>query len=173
MNIENTSIRLKRIMNIKGLKQVDLLGLVKPYCEKYNVKMNKSDISQYLSGKTKPNQDKLVILSMALNVNEAWLMGYDVPMNRVNTVNKLEVTQEELTLLNNYNKLNSKGKEKLLDYSDDLTTNIKYLKDNEVSATENYSFTTMAAHDDNLTDEEKEQSLNIAMEAFKEMKKNK
>ena len=49
--------------------------------KKYDVKMNKSDISQYCSGKTEPNQEKLFVLSKALNVNEAWLMGFDVPVN--------------------------------------------------------------------------------------------
>ena len=50
MNNENTSIRLKQIMKERNLRQVDLLEMVKPFCEKYNVKINKSDISQYLSG---------------------------------------------------------------------------------------------------------------------------
>ena len=44
--------------------------------------MNKSDISQYVSGKVEPNQNKLFILGQALNVNESWLMGFDVPMDR-------------------------------------------------------------------------------------------
>ena len=79
---ENTAIRLKHIMDLKGYKQVDILNLCKPYCEKYNVKMNKSDLSQYVSGKVEPNQDKLFVLGNALNVSEAWLMGYDVPMER-------------------------------------------------------------------------------------------
>ena len=80
MKKENTAIRLKTIMNMRGLRQVDILNLTVPYCQKYNVKMNKSDISQYCSGKTEPNQEKLFILGNALNVSEAWLMGYDVPM---------------------------------------------------------------------------------------------
>ncbi len=80
--IENTSTRLKKIMNERHLRQVDLLELAKPFCKKYNVKMNKSDISQYLSGTVKPGQEKLAMLGMALNVNETWLMGYDVPMDR-------------------------------------------------------------------------------------------
>lgn len=46
--------------------------------------MNKSDLSQYVSGKVEPNQDKLFVLGNALKVNEAWLMGYDVPMSRIN-----------------------------------------------------------------------------------------
>lgn len=84
MKNENTAIRLKKIMSDRNLRQVDILNLTEPYCKKYDVKMNKSDISQYCSGKTEPNQDKLFILGMALNVNEAWLMGYDVPMERNN-----------------------------------------------------------------------------------------
>lgn len=82
MKKENTAIRLKTIMNMRGLRQVDILNLTVPYCQKYNVKMHKSDISQYCSGKTEPNQEKLFILGNALNVSEAWLMGFDVPMER-------------------------------------------------------------------------------------------
>ena len=82
MKKENTAVRLKKIMDERGIRQVDILNLAAPYCEKYNVKMNKSDLSQYCSGKTEPNQDKLFVLGAALNVNEAWLMGYDVPMER-------------------------------------------------------------------------------------------
>lgn len=78
----NTSERLKQLMEERDLKQIDILRLTAPYCEKYKVKMNKSDISQYTSGKVEPNQNKLFVLSNALNVNEAWLMGYDVPMER-------------------------------------------------------------------------------------------
>lgn len=83
MKTENTATRLKYLMSLKGYKQVDILNLCKPYCEQYNVKMNKSDISQYVSGKVEPNQDKLFVLGNALNVSEAWLMGYDVAMERV------------------------------------------------------------------------------------------
>lgn len=77
-----TSERLKEIMDSRNLRQVDILSLVLPYCKEYGVKMNKSDLSQYVSGKVEPNQDKLVVLGMALGVNETWLMGFDVPMGR-------------------------------------------------------------------------------------------
>lgn len=82
MNRKNTSIRLKEIMKQRNLRQTDIIELTKPYCQKYDVKMNKSDISQYVSGKVEPSQAKLVILSMALNVSESWLMGFDVPKER-------------------------------------------------------------------------------------------
>lgn len=79
---ESTAMRLKYLMGLHGYKQIDIVNLCKPYCDQYNVKMNKSDISQYVSGKVEPNQDKLFVLGNALNVSEAWLMGYDVPMER-------------------------------------------------------------------------------------------
>ena len=73
-----TAERLKQIMQERNMKQVDILELVLPVCKKYGLKMNKSDISQYVSGKVEPNQRKLVALSEALNVSETWLMGYEI-----------------------------------------------------------------------------------------------
>ena len=63
-------------------RQIDILNLCKPYCEKYNVKVDKNHISQYINGKAEPRQDKLSILAMALDVDEAWLIGFDVPMKK-------------------------------------------------------------------------------------------
>ena len=73
-----TADRLRTLMNERRLKQVDILKLCQPYCDRFGVKMNKSDISQYLSGKSVPSQDKLIVLGMALGVQESWLMGFDV-----------------------------------------------------------------------------------------------
>lgn len=72
-----TSQRLNQILKERNIKQKDILDLVLPTCEKYGLKMNKSDISQYVSGKVEPNQRKLVALAEALNVSETWLMGYE------------------------------------------------------------------------------------------------
>lgn len=71
--MSNTANRLKEAMLIKGLRQSDLsekTGIVK------------SAISQYLSGKVTPKQDKIFLLSEALSVSPAWLMGADVPMEK-------------------------------------------------------------------------------------------
>lgn len=76
----STSLRLKEIMSKHNLKQIDILNACKPLCNKYNVKFGKSDLSQYISGKVEPGQEKLSVLAEALKVSEAWLMGYDVPM---------------------------------------------------------------------------------------------
>lgn len=77
-----TADRLSEIMRERNLKQVDILNFAKPYCEKYKVKLSKSDLSQYVSGKVEPGQTKIFVLAHALNVNEAWLMGADVPPQR-------------------------------------------------------------------------------------------
>lgn len=78
-----TAKRLKQIMIMKGLKQSDILTEAAPYCKKYGIKLNKSDLSQFVNGKVEPGQWKLTILGLALGVSEAWLMGLDVPMDRV------------------------------------------------------------------------------------------
>lgn len=77
-----TSDRLKQLMAARDLKQADIVRAVEPFCKKYDVKLGKSILSQYVSGRTEPGQEKLTILGLALNVSEAWLMGYDVPMER-------------------------------------------------------------------------------------------
>ena len=82
MRKTTTSERLKCLMSERQLRQIDILNLCKPYCEKYNVKVDKNHISQYINGKAEPRQDKLSILAMALDVDEAWLIGFDVPMKK-------------------------------------------------------------------------------------------
>lgn len=77
----NTAERLKQIMEERNLRQIDIIEKCRPFCKELGVKMGRSDFSQYLSGKIQPKQTKLAILSRALNVSEAWLMGFDVPMS--------------------------------------------------------------------------------------------
>lgn len=127
MKKENTAMRLKQIMDEKHLRQIDILNLTIPYCEKYNVKMNKSDISQYCSGKTEPNQNKLFILGKALNVNETWLMGFDVPRERPGSAKQFpEKDSYEHLVITEMQKMNQKGKIKLLDTAREMTCNPLY-----------------------------------------------
>lgn len=44
--------------------------------------INKGALSGYLNDRYQPKQKAIYQLAKALNVNEAWLMGYDVPMER-------------------------------------------------------------------------------------------
>lgn len=95
---------------------------------KYGVKMNKSDISQYVSGKVEPGQDKLVILGMALNVNESWLMGFDVPSSRdfANSKSDTALTLKEEYIINLYRQLNPDGQNKIEVYARDLVASHLY-----------------------------------------------
>lgn len=82
MKQHTTAQRLRQIMDARQMRQVDVLTAAEPYCKKYGVNLGKNALSQYVSGKVEPGQEKLTILGMALDVSEAWLMGYDVPMDR-------------------------------------------------------------------------------------------
>ena len=77
-----TSERLRQLMSERNLRQVDILNLSQKYQKELGIKMGKSALSQYISGKSVPDQNKLVLLGRTLDVSETWLMGYDVPKER-------------------------------------------------------------------------------------------
>lgn len=81
MKVSNTSERLREIMELRGMRQIDIYNKAQPICEKYGFKLSRADISQYISGKVEPSQKKLTALGEALGVDESWLMGLEVPMN--------------------------------------------------------------------------------------------
>ena len=110
---KTTAERLKEIMEKRNLKQVDVLKLCEPYAKKFGVKFPNSALSQYLSGRNDPKQYKLTVLALALNVNESWLMGYDVPMERETTTDK-DLTDGEKLLLALFHKVPEDKKEMLL-----------------------------------------------------------
>ncbi len=72
--------RLKEIMEIQNLRQVDLVRLAEPVGETNGLHISKSHISQYVSGRTQPRRDILKVLAEALGVSQLWLQGEDVPM---------------------------------------------------------------------------------------------
>lgn len=73
---ESFSTRLNAAMALRELKQIDFVHAA----EKFNIKLGKSHMSQYVSGKTVPRADIAHFLAAYLRVNEDWLMGKDVPM---------------------------------------------------------------------------------------------
>lgn len=77
-----TAARLQQVMSERNLKQVDVISLSKVHQKELGVKLGKSALSQYINGKSTPDQEKLVLLARTLGVSEAWLMGYDVPMTK-------------------------------------------------------------------------------------------
>ena len=75
-------IRIKEAMCLRNKTQAELCKITG---------IPKSAMSQYVSGKFVPKQTRIYLLAKALNVNEVWLMGYDVPMERTSN------TSENLT----------------------------------------------------------------------------
>lgn len=71
--------RLKEALAIKGMKAIELSR---------RTDIPKGAISYYLLGKSSPKADRLNLISVALDVSEAWLLGYDVPMNRTSEQKK-------------------------------------------------------------------------------------
>lgn len=69
MNSSVFAERLREAMKASGLKQVDLLR----QAEIQGVKLGKSQLSQYVSGKTMPRKSTLNFLAQALDVAADWL----------------------------------------------------------------------------------------------------
>ncbi len=65
--------RLKHAMRSKNMKPVDLAIITG---------IPKSSISYYMSGKSVPKTDRIYLMAKALDVSEAWLLGYDVDVQR-------------------------------------------------------------------------------------------
>ena len=60
-------------LDMRNMKAADL-------CQKTGIP--KGAISYYLSGKSEPKADRLYIICKALDVAEAWLLGYDVAIEK-------------------------------------------------------------------------------------------
>ncbi len=66
--------KLKSAMKEKGFKQVDIIKAA----EDVGIKLGKSHISQYVSGKTLPRKDILVFLAETLGKTEEWFSDEDL-----------------------------------------------------------------------------------------------
>lgn len=75
--LESFAVRLDKAMKLRNIKSVELH-------EKTGI--SESLISKYLSGNALARQKKIFLLSKVLDVNPAWLMGYDVPMTDLKAV---------------------------------------------------------------------------------------
>ena len=107
--------RLKKAMNLQQITQIDL-------SKKTNI--DKSLINKYLKGVAEAGNDKLSDLAEALNVNEVWLMGYDVSMQPIEQ-KKTEEEQDEVYkkilkdngLMDENDNINEEDFKKLIDFA--------------------------------------------------------
>lgn len=138
--------RFREALDLRNMKQSEL-------CEKTGI--GKSAISQYLSGSFEPKQQNVYKIALALDVSEAWLMGYNVPMTRTTIengggwagynyyiqmqpqVDTLISDVAKLTLIKNYDKMNDTAKSTLVKYSEFMAKQPENLKsgieDNKVN----------------------------------------
>ncbi|HDC2790070.1 TPA: helix-turn-helix domain-containing protein [Staphylococcus aureus] len=89
--------RLKQIMSERKISQSELSR---------RTGIGRNSISDYLNGKYEAKQDKVFELAKALNVNEAWLMGFDVSKNRKIENNDIASIYSKLTPPRQKNVLN-------------------------------------------------------------------
>lgn len=108
--VESCSQRISEALKHRNMKQADLCKLAK---------VPKSSLSLYLSGAYEPKQDRIYDMARVLNVSEAWLMGYDVPMDRKDikkpSPEEIELSEGEQMLLELFRKIPEDRQEFLLD----------------------------------------------------------
>lgn len=105
--VESFKERLNKALVIKGIKPVELCKLTG---------ISKGLLSQYMNGYCEAKQDNFYLIANALNVDYAWLMGLDVPMDRESEYHlKLREEIKELLIIANDSDL-----EKILQYIGDI-----------------------------------------------------
>ena len=90
--VESCGKRIAKALAIRNVRQADL-------CQMTNIP--KSSLSLYLKDAYEPKQDRIFLIAKALRVSEAWLMGYDVPMEKEkeNSPSEPQLTEGEQELL--------------------------------------------------------------------------
>lgn len=86
-----------------------------------------STISMYKNGKRSPKQDKITAICKEFNLNEAWLMGYDVQMEKPTTTYQDVDTDLMVKIMLDYDnyanlitiidKLSKENRDRLYDYA--------------------------------------------------------
>ena len=119
--------RLQTALDLREKKAVDLAR---------DLKIPKSAISQYLSGnRTIKDSKRLYLIAEYLGVTEAWLMGFDVPMERhladieeepVGIADKLadlfialdakQADSDEMVMIERYHRLDEQKKAQVREY---------------------------------------------------------
>lgn len=98
------SERLKAAMKKQNLKQIDLVRAA----QVQGIKLGKSHVSQYVSGKTVPRTDILLFLAKTLQVEEEWLIGVsNVESDTEISASNRNILDTNKTILGNSNKENS------------------------------------------------------------------
>ena len=82
--------RIDEALKIRGLKRADLAK---------KTGICSSTISNWANQKYQPKHKSLFVLAQALNVNEMWLAGYDMPMERSPERVKMDMLAKSINIV--------------------------------------------------------------------------
>lgn len=115
-------------------KAIALRGITKAELSR-RTGIGRNSISDYTLGKYEAKQDYVYLLAQALNVDEAWLMGLDVPMEK----NSYDITSI-------YEELSTKNKKATYEFAKQkLDEQNSIISLNNIKENENEIY-TLAAH---------------------------
>ena len=114
------TMRLRKLFESSGLTQSDI-------CKQTNI--NKGALSSYLSGRYFPKQKSLEKLANIFGVPIEYLMGLSDDAGASSSDSSL--TDGERQIVSSFRQLNEEGRERLLNYADDLVASGRYIKTNE------------------------------------------
>ena len=138
--------RIKQGLEIREITQTQLAA---------RANIDKGQLSSYISGKYKPRQNNIDAIASALNVSEAWLMGFDVPMERVpnktESVQSSSVSAQCTEIIEVCNQLSPHNQRKVLAYSKNLLST-QQMED---------ALLPNAAHEMNPTEEQKKHADDV------------
>ena len=138
--------RIKQGLEIREITQTQLAA---------RANIDKVQLSSYISGKYKPRQNNIDAIASALNVSEAWLMGFDVPMERVpnktESVQSSSVSAQCKEIIEVCNQLSPHNQRKVLAYSKNLLST-QQMED---------ALLPNAAHEMNPTEEQKKHADDV------------
>lgn len=169
------------MLDIKNIIREKRLELNLTYEELGNmIGVGKSTVRKWETGMIENiRRDNIVALAKALNISPALIMGWDIKEDENVDVDIQVLKQNEL--INEFNKLNSIGKEEALKRVAELTEINKYIENtyNETSASkhnitelyvaEKHAEYNFAAHDDRLSPEKAKERIEKAKAIFKQM----
>lgn len=147
-----------KLRELRKLNDLTMDQLTDKINKKYNSKINKGMISKWENSLGEPSLDSMRILSDFYKVSLDYLLGIEEQ--------QLAISENERLLLDTYNKLNDLGKHEAIKRVAELTEIPKYF-----TIQKDYEFETIAAHADDLTEEENNENLAMIKEFMGKRKK--
>lgn len=113
-NVAKFKNRLVEALDSKGITKAELAR---------RTGIGRNSITDYTKGKYEAKQDNIYLIAKALDVNEAWLMGYDTSPERIKLKSKEKKIVKIFTQLNtkNQNDTYKFAKQKLEEQKDSIT----------------------------------------------------